>query len=123
MPGGTFINGRREEPGPTPLQSASGWPTPRGFCVIYSPKRAVPIPDLGNRELFRVKYLWTTLVISMLDLVSSAMGLFMAGTYARDTASWTQQAGAPRRSGLREALCAPNPGYLAREGPVRGFQA
>ena len=78
---------------------------------------------MDTRELFQVKYLWTTLVISMLVLVSSALGIFVAGTYARDTTSWAQQARAQDAADFVGIVVLLVSAYLANRGYVRGLQA
>ena len=59
----------------------------------------------------------------MLVLASSVMGLFVAGTYVRDTTSWAQQARAQDVADFVGIVVLLFSAYLANRGSVRGFQA
>lgn len=65
----------------------------------------------------------TTLTISILVLLSSAMGIFVAATYARDTANWAQQARAQDVADVVGTFVVLISAYMARKGSVRAFQA
>jgi hypothetical protein len=79
---------------------------------------------LATRErLLHGKYLWTTLAISTLVLVSSIMGIFVTGTYARDTANWAQQARAQDVADIVGICVLIISAYQANRRSVRGFQA
>jgi hypothetical protein len=68
------------------------------------------------------EYLWATTAISTLVLVTSLSGIFVAGTYARDTASWAQQARAQDFADLAAVFILAVSTYLASRRSVRGFQ-
>ena len=78
---------------------------------------------MGVTEMIQRKYLWTTLLVSILVLVSSVMGIFVASTYTRDTPSWAQQAKAQDVADLVGIVALLVSAYLANRGSVRGFQA
>jgi hypothetical protein len=78
---------------------------------------------LDPEELLQKKYIWTTLMISMLVLSSSAAGIFVGGTYARDTTTWAEQARAQDVADVVGVCVLLLSAYGARKGSVRGFQA
>lgn len=79
--------------------------------------------DLPAEELLQRKYLVTTSAISLLVMISSLMGIFVAGTYARDTADWAQQARAQDIADVVGVCSLLISAYFAGRGSARGFQA
>ncbi len=67
-------------------------------------------------------YLWSTVLISILTLVSSASGIFVASTYARDTSNWAMQARAQDVANVVAVVILLVAAYLTVRRSVRGFQ-
>jgi uncharacterized membrane protein (DUF485 family) len=67
-------------------------------------------------------YAWSTIVISALTLVSSAMGIFMAGTYARDTPNWAMQARAQDVANVAAVFILLMATYYMSKHSAHGFQ-
>lgn len=68
-------------------------------------------------------YIWTTLITSLLTLTSSAAGVLVSGTYARDTPNWAQQARAQDIANVVAVAVLLAAAYSVLRRSSRGYQA
>ena len=76
----------------------------------------------GRKLRVGVIYLWSTAAISVLTIVSSTMGIFVASTYARDAPAWAMQARGQDLANSVAVLVLLVGGFAMVKSSARGFQ-